>query len=126
MSSMDTGPGDVLFSCGSGVCAPVPVAMPRHDPLSHGFEAAPARFPGTHASGTPSGVTCEELLVSTADKIWKNKRAPELEYPVVTHLARASGRECGEEALARGKTLGRIGEGADPPLAHQASFPVYG
>ncbi|MFF1926262.1 phosphohydrolase [Streptomyces sp. NPDC058221] len=93
--------------------------------LAHGFDASRARFAATHASWTRSGVTFEDLLVSTADKIWKNRRVPELEDLVVTHLARASGRERWEEFLALDDTLGRIGEGADSRLAHQASFPVY-
>ncbi|MCX5144589.1 MULTISPECIES: HD domain-containing protein [unclassified Streptomyces] len=93
--------------------------------LSRGFAPALARFAGTHASWTDPGAGFEDVLVSTADKIWKNKRVTALEDLVVTRLVRASGRERWEEFLALDEILGRIGDGADRRLTHQASFPVY-
>lgn len=92
--------------------------------LAHGFSPALARFAGTHASWTAPGVTVEDLLVSTADKVWKNKRVPELEDLVVIRLTQASGRERWEEYLALDDLLGGIGDGADHRLAFQAAFPV--
>lgn len=93
--------------------------------LAHGFGPELARFAGTHASWADPAATLEDLLVSTADKVWKNKRVPELEDLVISRLARATGRQRWEEYLALDELLGRIGDGADHRLAFQASFPVY-
>jgi hypothetical protein len=93
--------------------------------LAHGFSPDLARFAGTHASWTAPGATLEDLLVSTADKVWKNRRVPGLEDLVLSRLARATGREHWEEYLALDDLLGHIGNGADARLAFQASFPVY-
>lgn len=93
--------------------------------LARGFDARLARFAGTHGSWSCSDTGVEDLLVSTADKVWKNRRVPALEDLVVTHLVRASGREPWEEFLALDDILGGIGDGAEPRLAHQASFPVH-
>ncbi|MGW8765322.1 HD domain-containing protein [Streptomyces sp. NPDC055815] len=91
---------------------------------SHGFPPERARFAATHAMWTDPGARLEDLLVSTADKIWKNKRVPELEDLVATRLAEASGRPRWEEFLALDDLLERLGDGADARLAFQASFPV--
>jgi hypothetical protein len=64
--------------------------------------------------------------VSLADKVWKNKRVPELEDLVVARLAEASGRAVWEEFMALDEVLARIGDGAEERLAFQASFPVHG
>ncbi|MEU9058839.1 HD domain-containing protein [Streptomyces sp. NPDC048430] len=93
--------------------------------LAHGFSPDTARFAGTHASWTAPGVTLEDLLVSTADKVWKNKRVAGLEDLVVARLAEATGRERWEEYLALDDLLVHIGDGAQHRLAFQASFPVH-
>ncbi|GAA2620236.1 MULTISPECIES: HD domain-containing protein [Streptomyces] len=93
--------------------------------LAHGFGPELARFAGTHASWTAPGTTLEDLLVSTADKVWKNKRLPELEDLVISRLAGATGGQHWEEYLALDDLLTRIGDGADGRLAFQASFPVH-
>ncbi|SED24005.1 HD domain-containing protein [Streptomyces sp. TLI_105] len=90
--------------------------------VAHGFAPDLARFAATHATWTDGGTTLEDLLVSTADKIWKNKRVPELEDLVVARLAEATGRSRWEEFLALDELLERLGAGADERLAHQASF----
>lgn len=92
---------------------------------AHGFGPDLARFAGTHASWTASGTTLEDLLVSTADKVWKNQRRQELEDLVIARLAQATGGQHWEEYLAFDDLLTRIGEGADGRLAFQASFPVH-
>ncbi|WP_327739414.1 HD domain-containing protein [Streptomyces nojiriensis] len=92
---------------------------------AHGFGPDLARFAGTHASWTAPGTTLEDLLVSTADKVWKNKRLQELEDLVIAHLARATGGQHWEEYLAFDDLLTRIGDGADGRLAFQSSFPVH-
>lgn len=93
--------------------------------LAHGFGPDLARFAGTHTAWTDPDVTLEDLLVSTADKVWKNKRVSDLEDLVISRLAQATGRQPWEEYLALDELLGRIGNGADCRLAFQASFPVY-
>ncbi|WP_344465771.1 HD domain-containing protein [Kitasatospora kazusensis] len=94
--------------------------------LAHGVSPRLARFAGTHASWTAPDIAVEDLLVSLADKIWKNKRVQELEDLVVTRLAAASGRSAWEEFMMLDDLLGRIGDGADQRLAFQASYPVHG
>lgn len=94
--------------------------------LAHGVAPELARFAATHASWARPDVGLEDLLVSLADKVWKNKRVPELEDLVVARLAEASGRAVWEEFMALDEVLARIGDGADERLAFQASFPVHG
>ena len=91
----------------------------------HGVSPGLARFAATHASWAESRVGLEDLLVSLADKIWKNKRVPDLEDLVVARLADVTGRAAWEEFIALDGVLARIGEGADGRLAFQASFPVH-
>ena len=93
--------------------------------LGHGVGPELARFAATHASWARSGVGLEDLLVSLADKVWKNKRVPELEDLVVARLAEASGRAVWEEFIALDEILARIGDGADERLTFQASFPIH-
>ena len=92
--------------------------------LRHGFAGALARFAATHASWTQPGITVEDLLVSLADKVWKNKRLPELEDLVVARLAEATGRPRWEEFAALDELLTHIGDEADQRLAFQTSHPL--
>ncbi|MCX4767016.1 HD domain-containing protein [Streptomyces sp. NBC_01275] len=94
--------------------------------LAHGVRPELARFAGTHASWEASGVGVEDLLVSLADKVWKNKRVAALEDLVVAELSRASGRPVWQEFLALDEFLTDVGEGADRRLAWQALHPVQG
>ena len=93
--------------------------------LDHGVSRELARFAATHASWAEPCVGLEDLLVSLADKIWKNKRVPDLEDLVVARLAEATGRAAWEEFIALDGVLARIGDGSDERLAFQASFPIY-
>ncbi|MFF3399610.1 HD domain-containing protein [Streptomyces sp. NPDC002659] len=98
--------------------------------LDHGVDGRLARFAATHASWSDPdaelGIGVEDLLVSLADKIWKNKRVPDLEDLVVNRLAAASGRPVWEEFMELDEILARIGEGADARLSFQAAYPVHG
>ncbi|MEV7521920.1 HD domain-containing protein [Streptomyces sp. NPDC091371] len=94
--------------------------------LGHGVSPERARFAANHASWAEPGIGLEDLMVSLADKIWKNKRVPELEDLVVARLAEATGRAVWEEFIALDELLTGIGDGADQRLAFQASFPVHG
>jgi hypothetical protein len=92
--------------------------------LAHGVAPHLARFAATHATWTLPAIGLEDLLVSVADKIWKNKRVPELEDLVVRRLAGVSGRTVWEEFLDFDDVLTAIGEGADERLAFQSAHPV--
>ncbi|MFJ9733736.1 HD domain-containing protein [Streptomyces sp. NPDC101171] len=94
--------------------------------LRHGVEPDLARFAGTHASWAAPGVGAEDLLVSLADKIWKNKRVTELEDLVVALLAGADGRAAWEWFMELDEVLTEIGDGADRRLAYQMSHPLTG
>ncbi|MFF7203315.1 HD domain-containing protein [Streptomyces sp. NPDC008141] len=93
--------------------------------LDRGFEPALARFAATHASWDDPAVTIEDLLVSTADKVWKDERVPDLEDRLVRALAEATGREPWEEYLALDDLLSGLGADAGRRLAFQAEFPVH-
>ncbi|MER5737320.1 HD domain-containing protein [Streptomyces sp. NPDC002262] len=92
--------------------------------LERGFPPRLAKFAATHASWDGADVTIEDLLVSTADKVWKDKRVPDLEDRLVQALAAATGREPWEEYLALDDLLTRLGADAAHRLAFQAAFPV--
>ncbi|WP_327699955.1 HD domain-containing protein [Streptomyces sp. NBC_00459] len=94
--------------------------------LGHGISPELARFAATHASWVDKRVGLDDLLVSLADKIWKNKRVTDLEDLVVARLAEATGRAAWEEFIALDGILACIGDTADERLAFQASFPIYG
>ncbi|MFJ9863891.1 HD domain-containing protein [Streptomyces sp. NPDC101165] len=92
--------------------------------VKHGVEPGLARFAGTHASWTAAGIGMEDLLVNLADKVWKDKRVPELEDLIVGRLAGVDGREGWEWFLELDEVLVEIGEGAGRRLAWQMSQPL--
>lgn len=92
--------------------------------LAYGISPNLARFAGTHATWAGPDIGLEDLLVSVADKVWKNKRVLDLEDLVVNRLAQACGRMPWEEFLAFDELLTSIGNDADKRLAFQASYPV--
>ena len=93
--------------------------------LAHGISPRLARFAATHAAWSRPDLEIEDLLVSVADKAWKDKRVPDLEDLVVSRLAQASGRSTWEEFLAFDDLLTSIGHDAGQRLAFQASYPVH-
>ncbi|MFI7498391.1 HDIG domain-containing metalloprotein [Streptomyces sp. NPDC049687] len=92
--------------------------------LARGVAPERARFARSHASWHAPGVGVDDLLVSLADKVWKNKRVADLEDLVVAELSRAAGRPLWEEFLALDELLTSVGEGADRRLAWQAAHPL--
>jgi hypothetical protein len=92
--------------------------------LSRGVSATLARFAATHASWDRPGAAVEDLMVSVADKIWKNKRVPDLEGLLVARFAQASGRDAWQEFADLDTLLEAIGDGAGDRIAFQASFPA--
>lgn len=106
-----TGPGSAHEEAGRGLL------------LSHGVSPALARFAATHASWGSPGIVVEDLMVSVADKVWKNKRVTDLEDLLVTRLAQASGQDAWQEFASLDTFLETIGDRANDRLAFQASFP---
>jgi hypothetical protein len=92
--------------------------------VAHGVSAGLARFAATHASWGSPGIGVEDLMVSAADKVWKNKRVPSLEDLLVGRLASASGRPAWQAFADLDTLLEAIGSGADERIAYQTSFPV--
>ncbi|MEV6950478.1 HD domain-containing protein [Streptomyces sp. NPDC051183] len=92
--------------------------------LDHGFGPERSRFAATHAAWAEPDVSLEELLASTADKVWKGKRVPELEDLLIGRLVGVAGGERWEVYLRLDELLGRLAEGADARLAFQAAHPV--
>ncbi|WP_371501323.1 HD domain-containing protein [Kitasatospora sp. NBC_00374] len=94
--------------------------------LELGVPERDARYARTHASWMLPGISLEELMVSLADKVWKNSRRPDLEDLVVARLAEACGREPWEVFLPLDDLLGALGADADRRLAHQSAFGLTG
>ncbi|MFE3760829.1 HD domain-containing protein [Streptomyces sp. NPDC059104] len=92
--------------------------------LEHGVPPGLARFAATQASWDDPNVTIEDLLVSTADKVWKDKRVSDFEDRLLQALAAATGREPWEEYLALDDLLTSLGADASHRLTFQATFPV--
>ncbi|WP_211216006.1 HD domain-containing protein [Catelliglobosispora koreensis] len=85
--------------------------------LSHGYAEHLARFARTHASWAGPGIELEDLLVSLADKVWKGKRAEDLEQLAVSRLA--GDRTPWEAFMALDDLLIPIASKADKRLAAQ-------
>ena len=93
--------------------------------LTHGVPPGLARFAAGHATWD-AATGLEDLLVSVADKVWKNKRVPDLEDLLVAALSRAGGHPPWEEFLALDEFLTHVGEDADRRLAWQGAHSVRG
>jgi hypothetical protein len=93
--------------------------------LAHGIPPELAKYAAGHSTWT-AATGMDELLVSLADKVWKNKRVTELENLAIAQLAAASGRELWDEFLDLDQFLTDIGDSADERLAYQMGFPVVG
>ncbi|MGW4802648.1 HD domain-containing protein [Kitasatospora sp. NPDC004272] len=91
--------------------------------LAAGVAPRLARFAAGHADWGPSSGP-EDLLVSLADKVWKDGRVPELEDLLVAALARAGGGERWSWFLALDELLTAVGADAGARLAYQARHPV--
>lgn len=94
-----------------------------YDLLSqYGVDERLARFARTHAAWTAPEATIEDLLVSLADKIWKGRRAEDLELLVVDRLT--AGVDRWQVLIAFDDLLEEIAADADRRLAFQTRFPV--
>ncbi|WP_280396346.1 HD domain-containing protein [Nocardia brasiliensis] len=92
--------------------------------VEHGFSEATARFARTHGTWHEPEVTFDDLMVSLADKIWKAKRASDLEQLVVQRIAAASGDQPWQVFMRLDDELDRIAADADRRLAFQTRYPV--
>ena len=61
--------------------------------LENGVASPLARFCVTHASWDQPGTVVEDLLVALADKLWKGKRADDLEQRLTDVIARDTNRD---------------------------------
>jgi hypothetical protein len=61
--------------------------------VENGVPATIARFCVTHASWVRPNIVLEDLLVALADKLWKGKRADDLEHTLAETIARDTKRE---------------------------------
>ncbi|MFB7676842.1 HD domain-containing protein [Kitasatospora purpeofusca] len=93
--------------------------------LAHGVPERLARFARTHGAWDAPGTTAEDLLVSLADKAWKDSRVRDLEDRVTDRLAEAGGHERWEAFLALDDLLAGIGADAPCRLAVQAAHPLH-
>ena len=89
-----------------------------------GVAARLARFAGTHGSWTAERVGVDDLLVSVADKVWKARRAEDLESLLVQRIAGVSGAPGWEVFVALDDFLQGVADGADERLAFQNGFGV--
>lgn len=83
-----------------------------------------ARFAGTHGTWSEPDRTIEDLLVSTADKIWKGQRITDLEDRLGGHLATASGQPPWQVYLTLDDILEGLAANAEHRLALQNAYPV--
>jgi hypothetical protein len=92
--------------------------------LQQGVTEDLARFARTHSAWTDPTCTLEDLLVSLADKIWKAKRAEDLEQLVLEQIVASHGGSAWEAFMSFDDLLQQIAANADRRLAFQAAFPV--
>lgn len=92
----------------------------------HGVPEQFARFAATHGTLTAADRTIEDLLVSVADKIWKGRRATDLETLLVNRFTTATGTEPWQAFLHLDTILGRLAAGADERIRFQAAYPING
>ena len=83
-----------------------------------------ARFAGTHGTWSEPDRTIEDLLVSTADKIWKGQRITDLEDRLGEHLATATGLPRWQAYVTLDDILDDLAADADHRLAFQNTYPV--
>lgn len=91
-----------------------------------GYDAARARFARTH--GTPldalDTLPLEDLLVITADTVWKGRRVDALDDALVAAVQRAGVAEAWEAFATLDTILVTLSADADRRLAWQARFPA--
>ena len=90
----------------------------------HGVAEAVARIARDHADWQRGEVPVESLLVSLADKVWKDKRVVELEHLVVERIAVASGAAPWSVFGELDDVLTAIGGRAPERLAYQNRYPA--
>jgi hypothetical protein len=92
--------------------------------LAQGIPEATARFARTHATWTGPDIGVNDLLVSSADKVWKAQRVPDLEQLLVDRLAAANGSKPWQAFLDLDDELTRIAADADRKLEFHNRYPI--
>lgn len=80
-----------------------------------------ARFARTHGQ-CAGGLPLEDLLVKTADMIWKGQRIDEIEQALVVKLAAQCGIEMYESFSIVDRVLSKLAQDSDKRLEWQATF----
>jgi hypothetical protein len=88
--------------------------------LEHGWPEELARFSATHGGDLGVNDPLEDLLVATADKVWKGKRDDALEQVLLHRIAALSRKEPWQVWLALDDILTKLAESAPERLRWQA------
>lgn len=89
--------------------------------LEHGVAPTLARFAESHGQRAAT-LAIEDLLVITADTVWKAKRSKELDDLVVKAIAEATKRPAWDVFMRLDALLARIAADADERLEWQGRF----
>lgn len=89
--------------------------------LARGVSPAVARFCWTHAAWTSPEVDLEDLLVATADKLWRGKRETGLEQRLVAAIAAATGVPAWETFSRADEIFGQVAAAGDERLERSRS-----
>lgn len=91
--------------------------------IAHDIEARLARFARTHGLGAEDeALGLEDLLVITADKLWKGKRVVALEERLIRELAHSTGEDYWDVWSLLNTHFDGLAEDADRRLTWQGRF----
>lgn len=91
-----------------------------------GIAPSLARFARTHGSpiDADTALPLEDLLVVTADSIWKGRRSRALDDALVRTIGRETGASAWEAFMTLDEILNALAEDADQRLSWHARFPT--
>jgi len=92
--------------------------------LSHGISESVAVIARDHASWNAPDVSTESLVVSLADKVWKDQRIAGLEQCLIDRLVALTGVEAWSIFAELDELLTSIGADAPSRLSFQSSYPA--
>lgn len=92
--------------------------------MSHGIGRSVAAIARDHANWIGPRVTTESVVVSLADKVWKDQRVADLEQGLVDRIVALTGDEAWSIYAALDDLLTRIGADAPRRLSFQSSYPA--
>ena len=79
-----------------------------------------ARFARSHGEA-PGGVALEDLLVMTAEAVWKGQRSRDVEHALMAHLEEQSGKPPWLVMMRVDDALTRLAADSDKRLTWQAA-----